>query len=187
MAWLLSFILNFFNPACMDIKDPKRISQAIISVSEEFQLDPKIVAAVVYQESRGNTCAVRYEPAFFQKYINTRPREELKGYWPASSTIITERTLRAYSFGCMQVMGQVARELGFKGEFLTELTVPEKGIYFGAKKLRKELDKFEGIEVEKAYERALERYNGGGNSRYVPEVLAHVSSGRYRRVLLTEA
>jgi soluble lytic murein transglycosylase-like protein len=123
-------------------------------------LDPALVCAVVEQESAWNTWAVRFEPAFFARYIHPAV--------PSKPT--TEQTFDAASFGLMQVMGEVARELGFKGVFLTELCEPIVGLAYGCKKLAACLKATAGDERA-----ALLRYNGGGNAAYADQVLARVS------------
>lgn len=121
----------------------------------EHKIDPALVCAVCEHESGGwNPWAVRMEPAFYERY--TKPM----------TLTDTEEYNRAQSFGLMQVMGQTAREFGFKGKYLTELCDPETGIEYGCRKLRECLDKRNGdIRV------ALLRYNGGGNKSYPDMVL----------------
>jgi soluble lytic murein transglycosylase-like protein len=80
----------------------------------------------------------------------------------------TERRWRATSFGLMQVMGQVARERGFTGEWLTELTNPEVGIEYGCRELKRRLDLAHG-DVHSG----LLGYNGGGDPAYPSKVLKH--------------
>ena len=89
-----------------------------------YGLDPLIVCAVIDQESDWDTWAIRYEPAFFSRYI--QPIQS--GPRPLSAT---EAAARAFSFGLMQIMGQTARELGFASLFLVELCDPDTGVDFG--------------------------------------------------------
>lgn len=67
----------------------------------------------------------------------------------------------------MQVMGQVAREVGFDALFLSALCDPELGLAVGCKVLRKKFDAASGDAT-----RALLAWNGGGNANYAPQVLA---------------
>src|SRR5262245_59806469 len=77
-------------------------------------LDPALVCAICHHESEGwQPWAFRYEPAFYAKYI------EVMVSLPA-----TEKRARAFSYGLMQIMGQVAREQGFTGKSLGELFDP---------------------------------------------------------------
>ena len=122
-------------------------------------LKPEIVMAVCEQESGWNTYAVRFEPAFEEKYI-----KPILDHMPP-----TEALTRAMSFGLMQIMGQVARELGFKEPFLTQLVDPFLGAHYGCLKLVRCYALASGEDVA-----ALLHYNGGSNPKYAAEVLARV-------------
>ena len=137
----------------------------------QFSLPPELVCAVIEQESRWDSWAVRYEPAFPNKYVDPlRLSGQLKSF---GATKDTESTLRSCSFGLMQVMGQVAREHGLEAPFLTELCNPERGLELGCSHLAKKLEQAEGDTT-----RALQLWNGGGNPNYAAEVLARI--GGYR-------
>src|SRR5438132_13358052 len=122
-------------------------------------LDPALVCAVVEQESAWNPWAMRYEPFFFAKYV--------AGLYANNKISATEAYARGFSFGLMQVMGQVAREAGFDALFLSALCDPEQGLAIGCKVLRKKLDAAAGDTA-----RALLAWNGGGNPNYAAQVLA---------------
>ena len=119
-------------------------------------VDPVLACAVAEQESNWDTWAIRYEPAFFTRYVASQV-----------NLSDTERHARAFSWGVFQVMGQVARERGYTGDFLSSLCQPENGIAIGVKFLKHLLDISEGDE-----EKALLRWNGGGRPEYATEVLA---------------
>lgn len=106
------------------------IPDLIRAFSARNGLPIALVSAIVQVESAGSPWAVRYEPAFYDRYIANRTIHPI-----APCSLQTERTLRACSFGPMQIMGQTARELGFEGAFLTELCAPEAGIEYGCKNL----------------------------------------------------
>ena len=125
----------------------------------KYSLDPAIVAAVCEQESGWNPWAVRYEPAFFERYVS-----------PLNLADPTEAYARAFSFGLMQVMGQVARERGFQGRSLTQLCDPDIGVDVGCKKLQQCF-----AAKPDDPEAALLMYNGGGNAFYGKQVLARVA------------
>ncbi len=118
-------------------------------------LDPQLVQAVIEHESSWNPWAVRYEPGFYQTYISA-----MKGLTP------TEMTLRATSFGLMQILGQVAREKGFDGKFLTALLDPLNSVTYGCRKLKECTDREVGN-----IRNALLRYNGGGDPDYPDSVI----------------
>jgi soluble lytic murein transglycosylase-like protein len=124
-------------------------------------LDPALVCAVAEQESAWDTHAIRYEPAFRTRYVAPL------GLPP------TEEIARSMSWGLMQVMGQVAREQGFAGKFLSALCEPVAGLDLGCAVLAAKLHAASG-EVT----RALELWNGGANSDYATQVLDRVA--RYK-------
>jgi soluble lytic murein transglycosylase-like protein len=126
----------------------------------KYGLPVAVLCALVEQESSWYPYAVRYEPLFFNHYIQPLVNN---GKVPNA----TEAQLRATSVGLCQVMGQVARELGFTGRSILELTDPDVALEFGARKLAKCL-------IGQSMEQALLRYNGGGDPNYALDVLARV-------------
>lgn len=91
-------------------------------------LDPAIVCAVIEQESAWDCHAMRYEGAFRARYVAPLGL-------PA-----TEEIARSISWGLMQVMGQVAREHGFDGRFLSALCEPDAGVSMGCVVLAAKLE-----------------------------------------------
>jgi soluble lytic murein transglycosylase-like protein len=127
------------------------------TAAEKHMLDPALVCAVVEQESGWDTHAIRYEPGFRTRYVAPLalpPSEEIA---------------RSISWGLMQLMGQVAREHGFTGKFLSALCDPAVGLDLGCTALAAKLTSASGD-----FTRALELWNGGANPDYVPQVLARV-------------
>jgi soluble lytic murein transglycosylase-like protein len=122
-------------------------------------LDPALVCAVVEQESAWNPWAMRYEPLFFAKYVASS--------YTNNKISASEAYARGFSWGLMQVMGQVARETGFDALFLSALCDPEQGLALGCKVLRKKIDAMAGDTM-----RGLLAWNGGGNPAYPAQVLA---------------
>src|SRR5258708_32520022 len=80
------------------------------SIATEHELDPVLVCAVCEQESAWNTFAIRYEPLFMVKYVAP--------LYTNHKVSASEAYARAFSWGLMQVMGQVAREQGFDALYL---------------------------------------------------------------------
>lgn len=117
-----------------------------------------LVCAICEQESSWSTWAMRYEPAFFTRYV-----------LPLGLKDATEANARATSFGLMQLMGQVARERGFTGRFLTELCDEAVGLDYGCKVIRAHL-----TVTKDDIATALLRYNGGANALYPQQVLARM-------------
>ena len=133
---------------------------ALARKAAAFQsLDPALVCAVVEQESGWNPWAIRYEPLFFSKYVAP--------LYTNNKIAATEAYARGFSWGLMQVMGQVAREVGFDALFLSAMCDPEQGLVIGCKVLRKKLDAMAGDTT-----RGLLAWNGGGNPSYAAQVLA---------------
>ena len=122
-------------------------------------LDPALVCAVIEQESSWYAWAMRYEPAFFAKYV--------AGLYTNNKITASEAYARGFSWGLMQVMGQVAREMGFDGTFLSALCDPEQNLAIGCKLLRKKFDAMGGDTT-----RGLLAWNGGADSAYAAQVLA---------------
>jgi len=124
-----------------------------------YGVDPALACAVVEQESNWNVWAIRYEPAFFTRYVASQV-----------NLSDTERTARATSWGLFQIMGQTARERGFKGQFLSSLCDPMWGIPAGCEFLGHLLTIKGGNQTD-----ALLAWNGGSNLEYPDQVLARVS------------
>ncbi len=102
---------------------------------------------------------MRYEPLFFAKYVAFLYTNNKIG--------ASEAYARGFSWGLMQVMGQVARESGFDALFLSALCDPEQGLAVGCKVLRKKIDAMAGDTT-----RGLLAWNGGSNPAYPAQVLA---------------
>jgi soluble lytic murein transglycosylase-like protein len=135
------------------------------TAASKFGLDAALVCAVVEQESGWNPWAMRYEPLFFAKYVAP--------IYTASKITATEAYARGFSWGLMQVMGQVAREHGVTFLHLSQMCDPEANLSIGCENLYLNLKKADGD-----VERALLYWNGGKNLLYPKQVLARVA--RYR-------
>jgi len=128
------------------------------TAAANHSLDAPLVCAVIEQESAWDPHAIRYEPAFRARYVAPL------GLPP------TEEVARSISWGLMQVMGQVAREHGFAGKFLSALCDPATGLDIGCAVLSAKLAAAGG-EVT----RALQLWNGGANPDYAAQVLARLT------------
>ncbi len=125
-------------------------------------LYPELICAVIEQESSWDPWAIRYEPAFRARYVAPLALPP------------TEEIARSISWGLMQVMGQVAREHGYQGKFLSALTDPSTGLAVGCAVLANKIAAAEGNIT-----RALLLWNGGANPNYPREVLTRAE--KYRR------
>ena len=121
----------------------------IIAKSEKYDIPAELVSAIIKVESSGDTNAIRYEDHYKWFY---KP-ESYKGHKD------TERIAQKTSWGLMQVMGAVARELGFKGRFLSELLIPELGIEYGCKQLKRQYNRYGN------WQDAISAYNQGNNKK----------------------
>lgn len=130
------------------------LSNLAKQVAKGMGVDPVLVCAVCEKESSWRPDATRFEPAFLQHYVLKLKlsADESKG--------------RATSWGLMQIMGEVAREEGFGGEF-SELLQPEIGLQAGIRHLKRYLDLAHGD-----VEAALLHWNGGADKKYPAAVLA---------------
>lgn len=144
------------------------LEEAIQYCTFYFRLEAGLIRAIVDQESGGNVKARRYEEAFYRRYIQDQPKENLRGYWPHNISNATERHERSTSWGAMQIMGQTARERGFRGDF-PDLLQPSAGVYWGCLEFNRLLQKHNGN-----IQAALLSYNGGGNKNYPAEVMARI-------------
>ena len=153
-------------------------------------LSPAIVAGVVAQESGGiyarpdgsaNPFAIRPEPAFWAHYGDV-----VRAFAAKTTNLFDDRWVRfpdlaGASYGLMQVLYDVALELGYVLRFPTELCDPEVGVGAGCEHLSN-LYRRTGGDIRAA----LLRYNGGGDPSYPDKVLTHVSTIRDAKVFPDE-
>ena len=137
-------------------------------IAARHSLDPALICAIVEHESSWNLWAIRFEPAFFAKYV--APLFTNNKIEPPTNS---EAYSRALSWGLMQVMGQSARERGFSAQFLSELCDPAAGLEAGCDLFAHKLA-VAGANAE----RALQLWNGGANPDYAAQVLALVFAYR---------
>lgn len=134
---------------------------ALISLArqkaQKYGIDGDLVCAIIEQESAWNPWAIRFEPGFYEHYIVPIIQSQHLSK--------TEANARATSWGLMQTMGEVAREYGFGGTYLSALCDPESGIEIGCKYFSALLGK-----VGNNVDAALMRWNGGGAPNYPDEV-----------------
>lgn len=135
--------------------------------AQNYGVNTAIALAIAEQESDYNEKAMRYEANW--KYIVTDKKlvKELR------ITLATELQLQKFSYGMFQIMGSVARELGFKG-MLTDLLDPIVNVTYGVRKIRLLAEKHPTIEE---YVSAYNAGEGGigTNPDYVKSVLDKAS------------
>ena len=117
---------------------------AVQAVAAAQGIDPNLVEAVALVESSGRPDAFRWEPAFYRTYIAGK-QTAASQYGP----------LAACSFGPMQIMLDVACELGYQGQPWSLFQMPI-GLSWGVKYLKSLLDWADGDA-----DKACSAYNGG--------------------------
>ena len=117
--------------------------------AKKHDVPSNIVKAICRVESDFFTDAIRYED-HYRWLFNP---EDFRGHTP------TEKIAQKTSWGLMQVMGAVARELGFNGRFLSQLCKPEIGLEYGCKHLRNLYDRYND------WQDAISAYNQGNNKK----------------------
>lgn len=130
-------------------------------VAERHGLDPALICALAEQESSWDASAMRYETGFRTRYVAQLQLPP------------TEEVARSISWGLLQVMGQVAREHGFSGKFLSALCEPAIGLETGCAVVMAKIAQASGDITQ-----ALSLWNGGLNPNYAAEVFARME--RYR-------
>lgn len=134
--------------------------QLIESKAAVHGLDPDLVEAHILTESSGKPDATRFEQGFHDQYVA-----------PLGLTDNTEIWGRSTSWGLMQIMGQVARELGYQGSF-PGLLEPSINLEYGCKKLARCYKKYPGDAGIAAYNSGTPRKKGDEfiNQVYVDRV-----------------
>ena len=139
--------------------------------AEQHEIDLDLVLAFITVESNFNVWAHRFEPSW--RYSLTD--EETNRHAAHNMiSVATEHVDQCTSFGVMQVMGSVARELGYLGN-LAGLYDPEYGVHYGCLKLKLELKKYpEMSDAISSYNAGSPRKVGGlySNQTYVDKITA---------------
>lgn len=137
--------------------------------SREYGIPAALIRAIISVESGRDNYAIRYEPYYQWLY---QPEYYAKKHY---ITVSTETMAQKTSWGPMQVMGAVARELGFDGRFLSELTDPDVGIKYGTMHLKNQYNRYnDWTDAIAAYNAGSARKKDDGkyvNQIYVDKVL----------------
>lgn len=182
LACIKKILINYWNILSISKKTRgKQVSIAewilmlpwveITKVSKAYNVDKDLIAAIIKKESYGDPCATRYEDHYKWLY---NPEHFAKSLQISKST---EEIHQKTSWGLMQVMGAVAREMGHEGH-IVNLCIPEIGLTYGTKYLKKLIKKYENIEdAIAAYNAGTPRRNETGkytNQHYVDAVLENL-------------
>jgi len=135
-------------------------------------LSPLLVAALVQTESGGDPMATRYEPHF--KWTSDIAEHASN----CNITLVTEEIHQKTSFGCLQLMGGTARDIGFT-DTLPELLDIYTGLNWGCIYLAKKLKTYKEIDKTlAAYNAGSARYKSGTtefvNQAYVDKVKGYL-------------
>lgn len=159
----------------MNTRIPKALPQwaeLVELIAPTFGLDRSLLLAIIWQESSGDPEAVRAEPGFVWFFSPERgplrdPRLTTEHNRDKALTILGEEefNFQTCSHGMMQVMGSVAREMGFIGP-KQDLYLPEINVEYGCKYLKACIRRAGGN-----LQRGLLRWNGGGRNKYPDEVM----------------
>lgn len=130
-------------------------------------LDLNLVKAIITVESSWDPKVSRYEPHWKYLYFVREFAEK------NHITVETETVLQSMSIGLMQIMGGVARELGYEGN-LSELFKPETNLFYGCKKLKQLIKRYpDELDVISSYNQGSPRMTDGKmykNFQYVDKV-----------------
>jgi soluble lytic murein transglycosylase-like protein len=138
----------------------------ISNASNKYAIDPKLIGAVIMQESAGQAWSYRYEPAAKYQHMASSYAKKL------GISFDTELVMQHTSFGLMHIIGFKAREIGFDSH-LPQLLLPSIGIEWGTKALAGFLKRYP------TQEDAIASYNAGSprkemgryvNQKYVDSV-----------------
>jgi len=134
--------------------------------ASEFNIDPWLLAAICWQESRGFVYAVRYEPSYRWVYQVEKFAKMQK------ITEETEKNLQMQSYGLAQIMGGTARWLDFTGP-LPALYKPENNLYWASKYIKYLMSKYsKDADIIAAYNAGsvVKTNRGYKNQTYVDKV-----------------
>ena len=152
-----------------------------VKAANNSKIAPNLFVALILNESSGNALATRWERKFFIRYISDKPLESIGGNQPRDIDFYqeqAERLARAYSWGLCQVMGQTAREFGFRGRYLWELLDVDTNVKLGAQIFahkRERVIKTNPLISEAETERlTLLAYNGGADLEYPDRVIKRI-------------
>lgn len=139
-----------------------------VHICDPYPVSPALLYSIAMIESSLDPNTVRYEPNWRYYYDIKKFADDL------DITSQTEHVLQSMSWGLMQVMGTVARELGFT-RHLTELINPHFNVAIAIKKLEELFNKYDNLEdVVSSYNQGNPRKKADGlymNQNYVNKVL----------------
>ena len=179
------------SPKWSDPKRPKLspIGEIVAAECAKFQVEPTIIGSIIWQESKGNKYAIKWEKKFWEEKLVPRIRHDLAGHVPSPiPDLDTEKCDRAHSWGAMQVLGETARVLGFSGDYFPELAENEVNIHYGCMyfshcmlRAAKEIDAGTSRPGFDVFQQACMHYNGA--AAYALVITSHMEAKLYEKVL----
>jgi len=154
------------------------VDKLVTASATKYMIPAELVRAIMIVESAGDPWAYRNEPGYrwlWDVRIGL-PYEGDPQSLPAPRGVsqATELMGQQTSWGLMQVMGATARELGFRGRYLTALLDPEMSLEYGCRYLQVLFQRHRSWEpVAAAYNAGSPRRASDGrwqNQRYVDAV-----------------
>ena len=149
----------------------KEILRAILISAGVYGIEPDLVYGICQKESGFVPEAVRYEDGYRYLFDPSRVR-------PRGCSLDTEIVMQKTSWGVMQVMGGVLRELGFTG-WMTGIVgdIPAQ-VDYGCRHLGRFIRRYGLPDAIAAYNAGSPRQNEAGvlvNQEYVDAVLLYKS------------
>ena len=146
------------------VESPEDVQELVMEFADKHGIPANLLRAIVQTESAGNTWAMRYEPDYrwLWDVRNDNPYKGDPELLPSPSfvSVKTELVGQRTSWGLMQVMGATARELGFRGRYLSRFVDPEFGLEYGCRYLRRLHERF-----GPGWEAVAAAYNAGSPRR----------------------
>lgn len=117
-------------------KNDKTIIDHVFEKADFYNLDPRLVQAIIQVESSFKPNAYRYEPEFYKRYLKNNPT------W-STHRLINEPKRISASYGLMQIMFTTAVEFGFdRNRDPEDLYDIELNIDLGCRILRNKINKY---------------------------------------------
>jgi len=132
-----------------------------------YGLEAAVVYGVSMAESGLRPWVCRYEPRWKWLVDPAKVR-------PYDCSLATEKALQKTSWGIMQVMGAVLRELGYEGWITAIVALPAIQLDYGCIFLKKKIDRYGPVEGIAAYNSGKPIKGAGGkyiNQAYIDKVL----------------
>jgi len=138
-----------------------------------YEIDEKLIKAIIKTESSWNPWAIRVERGFWSRYLAGIKSMFFKTPEKDERWLIYPDFVSA-SYGLMQIMLTTAMELGFRFDYPTELLEPNLNIKYGCAYLRKMHNRYgDWNDAISSYNQGSNRKNFNGtykNQKYVDKI-----------------